>query len=63
MHRATFVLACAMLCGCAATPPAFRAPDGSVRPFARIDADIARLMAVAGVPGGKYSSNIPTLPN
>jgi CubicO group peptidase (beta-lactamase class C family) len=39
------------LCGCAAAPPAFHAPDGSVRPYARIDAEFERLMAAAAVPG------------
>ena len=39
------------LCGCAAAPPAFHAPDGSVRPYAGIDAAMERLMASAAVPG------------
>jgi CubicO group peptidase (beta-lactamase class C family) len=52
MHPATIILASALfLCGCAAAPPAFRAPDGAVRAFSRIDADIERLMAAAAVPG------------
>lgn len=51
MRAATIVLAIALaLCGCAAAP-VFHAPDGSARPAARIDADMARLMAAAAVPG------------
>lgn len=38
------------LCGCAA-PSAFHAPDGAIRPYAQIDAEMERLMAAAAVPG------------
>ncbi len=57
MHRAAIILASALLlCACAAAPPAFqapafRAPDGQARSYAAIDADMARLMAAAAVPG------------
>ena len=52
MRAATMSLAVAIaLCGCAAAPPAYHAPDGSVRPYTGIDADMARLMGAAAVPG------------
>jgi CubicO group peptidase (beta-lactamase class C family) len=52
MHRATIILASALLlCSCAAARPTFGAPDGNTRSFAAVDADIARLMATTAVPG------------
>lgn len=52
MRAATLTLSIVLaLCGCAAAPPAFHAPDGSARPFAGIDIAMQGLMTSAAVPG------------
>ena len=51
MRTAAISLGLALaLRGCAA-PSGFHAPDGAIRPYQRIDADMERLMAAASVPG------------